>query len=257
MNPVKELYNYRELLGELVKRDIKVKYRRSILGMLWSVLNPLMFMMVMTIIFSTMFKSSIENFPVYFLCGQIIFNFFSESTSMAQSAILANASLIKKVYIPKYIFPISKVCSGMVNLGFSLIAIIIMMIFLRYTPPVTSCLFFIPLIYVFIFSVGVSMALSAIAVYFRDTVHLYGIFITILSYFSAVFYPVSIIPQEYRIAFKFNPIYMFIQYFRELILYGRLPNYEMNIICISYCVLMLIVGYYIFKKCENKFILYI
>ncbi|MFQ9696984.1 MAG: ABC transporter permease, partial [Zhenhengia sp.] len=134
MKPIKEIYKYRELLAELVKRDIKIKYRRSILGILWSVLNPLLFMVVITMIFSTIFSSDIENFPIYFLCGQIIFSFFSEATSVAQMSILGNGALIKKVYIPKYIFPISKVCSALVNVGFSLIAIIIMLVILKYVP---------------------------------------------------------------------------------------------------------------------------
>ncbi|WP_053982966.1 ABC transporter permease [Niameybacter massiliensis] len=257
MKPIKEIYKYKELLGELVKRDIKVKYRRSLLGVIWSVLNPLLFMVVITIVFSTIFKSDIENFPIYFLCGQIVFAFFSEATSMAQTSILGNGALIKKVYIPKYIFPVSKVCSGIVNVGFSLIAIIIMMVILRYIPPVTALLFFVPLIYAFLYAIGVSMLISALAVFFRDTVHLYSILLTVLSYFSALFYPVEIIPAQYQGLINFNPIYVFINYFRQLVLVGKVPSLEYNVLCIAHCVLMLIVGYYTFKRSENKFILYI
>lgn len=257
MKPLREIYKYKELLGELVKRDIKVKYRRSLLGVIWSVLNPLLFMVVITIVFSTIFKSDIENFPIYFLCGQIIFAFFSEATSMAQTSILGNGALIKKVYIPKYIFPISKVCSGIVNIGFSLIAILIMMVLLKYIPPVTSLLFFIPIIYAFIYAIGVSMLISALAVFFRDTVHLYGLLLTVLSYFSALFYPVEIIPAQYQGLINFNPIYVFINYFRQVVLEGQVPSFEYNVLCIAHCVLMLTVGYYVFKRSENKFILFI
>lgn len=257
MKPIKEIYKYRELLAELVKRDIKIKYRRSILGILWSVLNPLLFMIVSTIVFSTIFKNDIENFPIYFLCGQIIFTLFSDSTSLAQVSILGNGALIKKVYIPKYIFPISKVCSGLVNSGFSLIAIIIMFIFIQYKPPLTVLGIIIPIVYVFLFSIGVGMLLSALAVFFRDTIHLYGVFITVISYFSALFYPAEIIPEQFQIFLRYNPIYLFIDYFRQLILYGVMPGLATNIICICYCVLALLIGYYVFKKSENKFILYI
>lgn len=257
MKPIREIYKYRELLGELVKRDIKIKYRRSILGIVWSVLNPLLFMAVITIVFSTIFKSDIENFPIYFLCGQVIFAFFSESTSMAQASILSNGALIKKVYIPKYIFPISKVCSGVVNAGFSLIAIVIMMVFLKYLPPVTGLLFFVPLFYAFLYAIGVSMLISGLAVFFRDTIHLYSVFLTVLSYFSALFYPAEIIPQQYQVFLQFNPVYLFIEYFRELMLYGRIPGITLNILCIAHCVLVLTLGYYTFKRSENKFILYI
>lgn len=257
MKPIKEIYKYRELLVELVKRDIKIKYRRSILGILWSVLNPLLFMAVMTIVFSTIFKSNIENFPIYFLCGQIIFAFFSESTSIAQTAVLGNSSLIKKVYIPKYIFPIAKVCSSLVNAGFSLIAILIMMIFLQYVPPVTVLLFIVPIFYTFIYSIGISLLLSSLAVFFRDTIHLYSLFLMVLSYFSAVFYPVDIIPEQFQIFIRFNPIYVFIDYFRQIIQQGIIPSLEMNILCIAHSVVAITIGYCVFKKNENKFILYI
>lgn len=257
MKSIKEIYKYKELLGELVKRDIKIKYRRSILGVIWSILNPLLFMTVMTIIFSTIFKSSIENFPIYFLTGQLIFSFFAESTTMAQTSILANGSLIKKVYIPKYIFPIGKVCSSLVNLGFSFMAIIIIMIFLKYTPPITALLFFVPIIYVFTFSIGISMLISSQAVYFRDTIHLYSIVVSILSYFSAVFYPVEIIPEQFRILVNLNPIYVFINYLRQLFIDGTVPGLQYNLMCLGYSLGALLIGYYAFKKSENKFILFI
>ena len=257
MNIFKELYNYRELLLELVKRDIKIKYRRSMLGILWSILNPLMFMGVMTVIFSTVFKSSIENFPVYFLCGQVLFSFFAESTSMAQLSILGNGALIKKVYVPKYIFPLAKVCSSAVNMFFSLIAIIIMMIILGYIPPLTSMWFIVPITYVFLFSVGISMIISSLTVFFRDFIHLYGLFVTVLSYFSALFYPVEIIPEGYRGIILYNPIYVFINHFRQLVLVGRVPSIKENLVCIAYCTIAIVAGYIIFKKNENKFILYV
>ncbi|HFL3605258.1 TPA: ABC transporter permease [Clostridioides difficile] len=257
MKPIKDVLKYKELLFELVKRDIKIKYRRSVLGILWSILNPLLFMGVMTMIFSVVFKSNIKNFPIYFLCGQILFTFFSEATSFAQSAVIDNASLIKKVYLPKYIFPLSKVCSSMVNLSFSFIAILVIMLLLQYKPPATSLLFFIPIVYIFMFTLGISLIISSLAVFFRDTVHIYSIFLTILSYFSAVFYPVEIIPVQYRGLISLNPIYLFIKYFRTLFIEGSVPNIDFNILCFSYSAIAIIVGYIIFKKSENKFILYI
>ena len=254
---IKNLYNHRELLGELVKRDIKIKYRRSILGVVWSVLNPLLFMMIVTAVFANVFENNVKNFPIYFLCGQLLFAFFSESTSLAQHSIIGNAPLIKKVQIPRYIFPISKVCSALINVLLSVIAVIIMMLILGYIPPTTSILFFIPITYMYIFSVGISMLLASISVIFRDTIHLYSVLISAISYFSAIFYPIEIVPQEYRVLIEFNPIFVFINYLRMLVLEGCIPSIEYNVLCLSYCFGAILLGYFTFRKLENKFILYI
>ena len=168
---------YKPLLRELVVRDLKVKYRRSFLGYLWSLLNPLMMMMVMTVVFSFMFRSNIENFPLYLICGNTLWAFFNESTNMAMGSVLSNGALIKKVYIPKFIFPVSRVLSSFVTMSFSLVAILIVMIFTRTPVHWEILLFFIPLMLLLIFCVGMGMVLSAMAVYFRDIMHLYGVFL--------------------------------------------------------------------------------
>ncbi len=227
------------------------------LGVLWSVLNPLLFMSITSIIFSTMFKVQIPNFPIYFLCGQIIFTFFAESTSLAQNGIIGNGALIKKVYTPKYIFPLSKICFALINTLFSLVAILIITLFMGYSLPLTSILFLIPILYVFIFSVGVGILLSALTVFYRDILHLYSIFISLLSFFSAIFYPVEIIPEKVRTFVLFNPVYVFISYFRDLILHGKLPGLGTNLLCIAYCSLSILIGFIVFKKNENKLVLFI
>lgn len=157
---------YKNLLRELVARDIKVRYRRSFLGMLWTVLNPLLMMVVITIVFSTLFKQNIEHFPIYYLAGSLVFSFNSETTSNALYAIIGNSSLMKKVYIPKYLFPLSKTVSGLVNLGFSLIAMFIVMIILRVEFRPTLLLLPIPLFYVFLFAAGSGLFLAAVTVFF-------------------------------------------------------------------------------------------
>ena len=131
MEQSKGLIKYQWLLRELVARDLKIKYRRSVLGYLWSILNPLLMMIVLTVVFSNMFRFDIENYPVYLLSGQILFTFFAEATNMAMSSILAGASLIKKVYLPKYIFPVSRVISSFTTMVFSLIALVIVMLFTK------------------------------------------------------------------------------------------------------------------------------
>ena len=252
-----EVLKYRYLLSELIKRDIKIKYRRSILGMFWSVLNPLFFIAITYVVFSTIFKSSIKNFPLYAMAGQLIYSFFVESTTAAMISIIGNGSLIKKVYIPKYVFPLSKVLSSFVNTGFSLIALLIVIIITRAEIYWTYILIPIPFVFVFIFSVGVSLILSSLAVFFRDIIHLYSVFTTMLAYLTVIYYPITIIPSNLQKYFFINPIYRFIKYFREIILYGRVPNISETLVCFLISIITLILGIYIFQKKENEFILFV
>ena len=159
---------YRPLIRELVTRDLKVKYRRSFLGYVWSILNPLLMMLLQTLVFSYMFRFQIENFPLYLICGNTLFNFFNESTNMGMGSVLGNSSLIKKVYVPKFIFPISRVVSSFVNLLFSLAAIILVMLITRSPFHLTILLVWAPLVLLFLFTCGIALLLSALAVYFRD-----------------------------------------------------------------------------------------
>ncbi|MFD1956507.1 ABC transporter permease [Paenibacillus thailandensis] len=250
-------FKYRYLLIQLVKREFKVKYKRSILGVVWSLLNPLFTMIILTLVFSTLFKSNIPNFPVYFLCGSILFNFFSEATNIALGSIYINASLIKKVYIPKYMFPLSKSIFSFVNLLISLIAIVLVIIGTRTEFHWTMLLFFIPLIYYFIFTVGVCLILSCAAVFFRDLAHLYGIVLTAISFLTPLFYPVEILPDTVRVLVELSPITQTIQMFREIILYHHIPGVYEQLNMALYAIISLLVGVFVFYKKQDKFILYI
>ena len=163
---------YQPLIHELVLRDLKIKYRRSFLGYVWSLLNPLLMMTIMTLVFSYMFRFDIPNYPLYLICGQTLWTFFSESTNLGMYAIIQNSSLIRKVYIPKYIFPISRVLSSFVTMTFSLIAILIVMLFTRVPFSPAMLLTPVPLFLLLIFCMGIGMIMSAFSVYFRDTLHL-------------------------------------------------------------------------------------
>jgi ABC-type polysaccharide/polyol phosphate export permease len=257
INIFKTFYKYRGLVEQLVKRDLKVKYRRSVLGYLWSLLNPLIMMMVISAVFSTVFRFDIPNFPIYMLSGMIIFNFFSEATTSAMSSIVNGGALIKKVYLPKYIFPFSRTLSSFVNLLFSLLAIVIMLFITKVPVTPILLLFPLPLLYVLLFSIGVGLILSVCMVYFRDTAHLYGVFLTAWMYFTPIFYPESIVPAFTRNLLKFNPLYHFIQIFRQVVLYGQMPTMKENLICVGVCVVSIFVGLLFFRKNQDKFILYI
>lgn len=247
---------FRELLKELVIRDIKLKYRRSVLGMLWSLLQPLLMMIVLTIVFSNLFKRDIPNFPVYLLTGKLIFDFFSQATKASMRSITGNSSLIKKVYVPKYIFTLSKVLSTFITFIFSLIVLLFVVIItkVRVTSAIGFSVFL--LIYLLIFVIGLSLILASISVYFRDITHLYDVCIVAWMYLTPLFYPIEIIPEKYKLLININPLYHFISYFRECILYGTVPSLSKNIICVGISVITLIIGMIIFKKKQDNFILY-
>ena len=251
------LKKYKPLINELIIRDLKVKYRRSILGYVWSLLNPLLMMIVMTIVFSYMFRFDIPNYPLYLICGQTLWGFFNESTNVAMYSILRNGSLIKKVYIPKYIFPISRVLSSFVTMSFSLVAILIVMVFTKSPFHWTILLFPVPLVFLLIFSAGIGLILSSLSVYFRDITHLYGVITMAWMYLTPIFYPLEAIPENVAAFIQFNPLYIFITFFRDLVLYGTIPPIGMWIGCVAYSVLALVVGLVIFRKLQRNFILYI
>ena len=251
---------YRALIDQLVMRDIKTKYRRSILGLLWTVLNPLLMMTVLSIVFSYFFSryGDIENFPVYLLCGQVIFNFFNESTSIAMGSIVHSGELIKKVYVPKYLFPITKVMSSGVNLLASMLALVIVMAVTRARVTPTVLLAVVPLLYVLVFSTGVSLFLSAAAVSFRDLMHLYSVITTAWMYLTPVIYPMNILdnaPRWVVFIINANPLTAFIKIFRSVVLDGVIAPAYLHIQSIVWCAIALAVGSLVFKKSQDSFIL--
>lgn len=248
---------YRPLVHELVVRDLKVKYRRSFLGYVWSLLNPLLMMVVMTLVFSYMFRFDIPNYPLYLICGQTLWSFFNESTNMAMYSVLQNGALIKKVYIPKYIFPLSRVFSSFVTMSFSLAAILIVMVFTKAPVYWTILLFPVPLLLLLIFSCGVGLILSALSVYFRDITHLYSVLTLAWTYLTPIFYPITAIPETMLPVIMNNPMYHYITFFRDLVLYGAIPQAQTWWMCIGMSAVMLAVGLWVFRKMQRNFILYI
>ena len=260
MSLISVFVKYRALIDQLVQRDIKTKYRRSVLGLLWTVLNPLLMMTVLSIVFSYFFSryGDVENFPVYLLCGQVIFNFFNESTSIAMGSIVHSGELIKKVYVPKYLFPITKVMSSGVNLLSSMIALVIVMVATRSRVTPTVLLAVFPLLYVLLFSTGVSLFLSAAAVSFRDLMHLYSVVTTAWMYLTPVIYPMSILdgaPTWAVFIINANPLTAFIKIFRAVVLDGVTAPWILHVQSIVWCVIALVIGSLVFKKSQDKFIL--
>lgn len=254
---LQELYQYRYLIHELVVRDIKKKYRRSVLGVVWSVLNPLLMMTVTAMVFSTLFRFSIGNYPLYLLTGQILFTFYAESTNFAMSSVIENGSLIKKVYIPKYLFPLSRVISSCVNLLFTLPALIIILLATGQLPHLAMLSFVLPLFLFFVFCLGVGLILSTVAVYFRDIFHLYGVLLNLLSYATPVFYPEKIVPPQFVLLLKANPLYYFFKAFRMAVYQNTLPTASLLLLCTIIALAALAAGVYVFRRYHNHFILYV
>ena len=256
-NDIKQTIRYKALINELVERDLKVKYRRSFLGYLWSLLNPLLMMCVMSYVFSELLQSSMPNYPLYLICGQTLWGCFNESTNMAMYSVIQNGSLIKKVYLPKFIFPVSRVISSFVTLSFSLVAIVIVMVFTKATVHLTVLLFWIPIIFLLVFSCGIGLILSALSVFFRDITHLYGVVTMAWMYTTPIFYEVSILPENVQNFIAYNPMYYYIDFFRSLIMLGKIPSLDQWLVCIFSSLLVFVIGMIIFSKLQKKFILYI
>lgn len=254
---IKTFQNYKALLWEFVKKDIKLKYRNSILGIVWSMLNPLLIMVVLTFIFSNIFKSKIPNFPVYCLSGRLIYDFFSQSTNQCMNSITGKSSLIKKIYVPKYLYPLSKVISSFIISLISFIPLIIIMIVMKVKLTSMTLLFFYPLICLFFISLGIGLILATVNVFFRDMQHLYSVVLLVIMYMSAIFYSVDIISPKYAFIMKLNPIFPIIEAFRDCILYGKVMENVNWILCLIYALLAMIIGLIAFYKKQDKFILHI
>lgn len=254
-------WRYRYLLQNLIMRDFKLKYRRSILGVAWSVLNPLLTCLVMYVVFGALMKGlrgdGIPNFAAFLLIGQLLFNFFRESTTMAMESVLKNAPLLRKVYIPKYIFPLEKTCFGFVNCLFSFVALVLVLLF-TWTPVSwpTLVLAIYPLLTLFLFNLGVGLLLSALYVFVRDIMHIWEVFCTLLVYGSAIFYDPNMMDGWVQWVIKFNPLYHYITAFRECVLWGIGLDPIRALICFASAAVSLALGVFVFIKTQDKFVLY-
>ena len=257
INAVVAIEKYRFLIRQLVARDFKTKYKRSVLGMFWSFLNPLLMMCVQYFVFSTVFQSDIPNYAVYLLIGIVTFNFFSEACGMALNSIVGNAGLIKKVYMPKYIYPFTRVISSVVNFGISLIPLLIVSLVtgVQFHKSVILSLYFFTCI--IIFSLGLGLLLSASMVFFRDIQFLWGVLSMIWMYATPIFYPENILPDKFKFILKINPLFHFLKNARICILDGVSPEPVVYVQCLLIALGTLILGAIVFQKSQDRFVLYL
>ena len=257
---IAELKKYRFLLEQLVSRDFKTKYKRSVLGVFWSLLYPLVTMLIMNFIFSHLFRTNIENYPIYIFSGLLIWNYFNDVIVQSMMSIISNGLIIRKIYIPKFIFPLSKTVSSCINLGMSAVVLLAIALITGVHPSWSWLLLPYVMACVLIFSLGFSFIMSACMVFLRDLQYLWGIFSMIWMYMTPIIYPMDIIPDKYApIVFflKLNPIYHYVSYVRQIIMEGRVPTLAYHLVCLTSAVLMLVIGRWVFKKLEDRFILYL
>ena len=258
-NIINNFRKYSFLMNQMISRDFKVKYKRSVLGVLWSLLYPLLMMSVMAIVFSQMFKFNMEgvNYLVYLMSGLVMFNYFSEASNTAMTSIVTNFSLMTKVYIPKYIFPLSKCLFVGINFLLSLIPLLLIIILTG--APININYLFLPYAFIclFLFTVGIGFIMSTISVFLRDMFYIYGIMLTIWNYFTPVFYDLSIIPENLQAIFRCNPLYQFITFVRTILLEAKMPSLESFLWCGGSAIIVCLIGCLVFKSKQDKFIYYI
>ena len=245
------------LFEELVKRDFKQRYKRTALGILWSLLGPLLQLLIMALVFTYFFGGSTPNFIIYIFSGNLIFSFFRQATSDGMMALYTNADIITKINAPKYLFLFSKNVAALINFCLTLVIFFIFVALdgIPFHPRFLLLLY--PTICLLFFNIGAGLFLSAMFVFFRDTKYLYDIFTMLLMWLSAIFYPTDAFPYWIQQIFLLNPVFTFIHYFRLVIIHGVAPSHSIHLICAAYTLAALFLGGYIYKRYNYKFIFYL
>ena len=263
---IDNFWHYRYLLKELVTKGIKLKYRRSYLGLVWTLLEPLLTTMVLTVVFGKILGKGDATYPVYILCGRLVFSCFSSTSKIAMRSIRANQAMIKKIYVPKYLYPLSAIIYNYILFLLSLIVLAALCIVLRVRMTWHIIEIFIPLTILLILCVAAGLVLSTVCVFFRDLEYLWEVVIMLVMYCSAIFYYVNTLNSGITLALQFNPIYCIISNFRCILMeqgsiftsvsYG-FSNLFMMIYSLIFSIVALIIGMYVFKKHQDEFILHI
>jgi len=246
-----KINQYRFVIKELTAREIKRKYSRSVLGIVWSVLSPLLSMVVISLVFTQIFERSIKNFPIYYLCGSLLWQLFTTSTNAAMTTFVDNRPMLIKVKFPMQIFILSRVYTALVNLGYSLVGFFLMLFVFQVYPKWSMLFAPIIIVLLLLFSLGVSYILATAYVFFGDVKHLYSVFLQLLLFCSALFYPVDRLGGFMYIVVTNNPVFNYIDALRTIVINGSLPTFSCMIRITIWGVGMYVFGYRIFKKNKN------
>jgi len=252
------LYAYRDLVMALVARELKVRYRRSTIGFLWTMLQPLLMMVVFKTVFSHLFRFSIENYPVYALAGILFWNFFSQSIVSSMNSLRGNAQLLQKLPVPKAVFPLATVLSGIINLLFALVPLLGIILFTG--QPLHMALLFLPvsILLAALFTLGAGLLLAPLAVFFSDVVELIGVLLTVLMYLTPLFYPKDIVPPGLAFQLvRFNPVRSILEVFRDPIYYGKIPPLTHLSVSVGIAITALVLGALVFRRASDRIPFYV
>jgi len=253
ISELKELGNYRYLLGQLIRRDILTRYKRSVLGVAWTMLNPLGTMLILTFVFSNFFKSAVPHYPVYILSGLLVWNFFSQGTNASISGLVWGGSLLKRIYIPSTVFGVSAIGTALVNLILSFVPLVIVML-IDGAPFYWSMLFLpISILLLTAFTLGLGLFISSIAVFFPDVAEMYQVLLTAWMYLTPIIYPEDLISAKWLPYYKINPMYWMVKMFRLPVFEGRLPNLQEFLPALAWAVGMLVVGWVYFTSKSEEY----
>ncbi len=254
---LQKMKRYQFLFEELVKRDFKKKYKRTVLGMAWSLLSPLLTLLVMRLVFTQFFGEAMEHYTTYLFCGNLIFACFSESTGLGMTSLLENADIFSKVNVPKYLFLLSKSIQGLINFGLTLLVFFLFCILDGITFTWKFVLLLYPICCLVLFNIGVGLILSALFMFFRDIQYLWSVFTQLLMYMSAIFYSIDQYSYTVQCLFLANPVYLFIRYFRKIVIEATIPTLWFHLLMLADVLLVLTIGCWMYKKYNHKFLYYI
>ena len=254
---IQKLKKNQFLFEELVKRDFKKKYKRTVLGMAWSLLSPLLMLLVMRLVFTQFFGATMEHYTTYLFCGNLIFACFSESTALGMTSLLENADIFSKVNVPKYLFLLSKNIQGLINFGLTLCVFFLFCVLDGITFTWKLILLVYPVCCLILFNIGVGLILSALFMFFRDIQYLWSVFTQLLMYMSAIFYTIDQYTYTVQCLFLLNPIYLFIRYFRKIVIDATIPTVWFHLLMLADVVIVLGIGCWMYKKYNHKFLYYI
>ncbi len=254
---IQKMKQYQFLFEELVKRDFKKKYKRTVLGMAWSVLSPLLTLLVMRLVFSQFFGRNMEHYTTYLFCGNLIFAYFNESTSQGMTSLMGNAGIFSKVNVPKYLFLMSKNIQTLINFGLTLIVFFVFCVFDGITFTWKFIMLLYPIGCLVLFNIGVGLILSALFVFFRDIQYLWSVFTQLLMYMSAIFYTIDSYNPVVQKLFLLNPIYVFIRYFRTIVIDSAIPTLGIHLLMLVDVVIVIAIGCWMYKKYNTKFLYYV
>ncbi|OOB79951.1 MAG: ABC transporter [Epulopiscium sp. Nuni2H_MBin001] len=257
MDILQRIKQHQFLFEELVKRDFTKKYKRTILGVFWSILSPLLMLLVQALVFTQFFGRTTPHYIIYLFCGNLIYSYFKESTGAGMGALMENASIFSKINVPKYLFLLSKNVASFINFVIILGIFFIFVLFDRLPIGFHLLMLIYPIGCLVIFNLGMGLILSAWFMMFKDIKYLYDIFTMALMYFSAIFYTLDVYPPAVQQLFYLNPMYVYIYYFRSIVIYGKIPGLAIHFIAILYAVLAVLLGALIYKKKNYTFLYYI